>query len=130
MYKSQEKKRIKVTWIGPLIVHDPADPYAGQYDEELVLTTSDWYHDSTPVLIQQMLQTSNTQFLPPFPDSLLMNDSQNVTFQFTPGKTYKIDIISMAAFASDSRGSCAEIHCSSERTAHEQKKLCFLGIIR
>lgn len=25
---------------GPLIVHDPDDPYAGQYDEELVLTTS------------------------------------------------------------------------------------------
>jgi len=28
---------------GPLIVHDPNDPYKGQYDEELVLTTSDWY---------------------------------------------------------------------------------------
>lgn len=28
---------------GPLIVHDPNDPYAGKYDEEIVLTVSDWY---------------------------------------------------------------------------------------
>jgi iron transport multicopper oxidase len=52
------------------------------------------------VLLQQLLSPSNTIFLPPFPDSLLLNDSQNVTFKFTAGKTYKIDIISMAAFAS------------------------------
>ena len=27
---------------GPLIVYDPADPYKGKYDEEVVLTVSDW----------------------------------------------------------------------------------------
>lgn len=27
---------------GPLIIHDPADPYAGQYDEEYILSVSDW----------------------------------------------------------------------------------------
>lgn len=27
---------------GPLIIHDPQDPYAGQYDEEYLLTVSDW----------------------------------------------------------------------------------------
>lgn len=27
---------------GALIVQDPNDPYAGQYDEERVLTVSDW----------------------------------------------------------------------------------------
>ena len=76
------------------------DPYAGQYDEELVLTVSDWYHNTVPVLLQQLLNPSNTIFLPPFPDSQLINDSQNVTFNFDAGKTYKINIISMAAFAS------------------------------
>jgi iron transport multicopper oxidase len=25
---------------GPLIIYDPADPYADDYDEEIVLTTS------------------------------------------------------------------------------------------
>ncbi|RFU27203.1 hypothetical protein B7463_g9130, partial [Scytalidium lignicola] len=84
---------------GPLIVHDPNDPYIGQYDEELLLTTSDWYHDQTPLLIQQMLVPTNTQVLPPFPEAILLNDSSQATFKFTPGKTYKVRVISMAAFA-------------------------------
>lgn len=32
---------------GPLIVHDSKGPYAGQYDEELVVSISDWYHGNT-----------------------------------------------------------------------------------
>lgn len=79
---------------------DPDEPCKGQFDEELILTTSDWYHDQAPVLIQKMFETSNTHFLPPFPDSLLLNDGQHVSYNFRPGKTYKIHIISMAAFAS------------------------------
>lgn len=27
---------------GPLIVQDPNDPYTGKYDEEHILTVSDW----------------------------------------------------------------------------------------
>ena len=81
-------------------MHDPNDPYAGQYDEEIVLTTSDWYHDTVPVLIPQFLTANNPHALPPFPDAILMNDTQNVQLLFTPGKTYKIRLISMAAFAS------------------------------
>ncbi|KAE8447937.1 hypothetical protein EG329_010009 [Mollisiaceae sp. DMI_Dod_QoI] len=84
---------------GPLIVHDPNDPYAGQYDEEFVLTLSDWYHTDAPTLIDQMFTTSNTHFLPPFPDALLVNDSSSATLNFQAGKTYKIRIISVAAFA-------------------------------
>ena len=85
---------------GPIVVHDPADPYGGQYDEELVLTTSDWYHDQVPVLLHQMLASTNVEALPPFPEAILLNDANQVTFNFTPGKTYKILVISMAAFAS------------------------------
>lgn len=40
---------------GPLIVHDSNSPYAGQYDDELVLTFSDWYHDQMPGLISYYL---------------------------------------------------------------------------
>ena len=96
--KAREKQSL--TNLGAIIVHDPSDPYAGQYDEELVLTVSDWYHDSVPVLIQSMLTTSNVHFLPPFPESILTNDNQNTSFHFDVSKTYKINIISMAAFAS------------------------------
>lgn len=44
---------------GPLIVHDPENPYADQFDEELVLTLSDWYHDDMPKLISQFLSVTN-----------------------------------------------------------------------
>jgi iron transport multicopper oxidase len=89
-----------LTLLGPLIVHDPHDPYRGQYDEELVLTMSDWYHTSVPTLISQMLVPENVHALPPFPDALLLNDGQNVKFNFVPGKTYKIRMVNMGAFAS------------------------------
>lgn len=89
-----------LTSTGPLIIHDPNDPYKGKYDEEILLTTSDWYHNQVPTLINQMLTTSNQHFLPPFPDSLLLNDTQVANFHFKQGKTYKIRLVSMAAFAS------------------------------
>ena len=44
---------------GPLIVHDPENPYADLYDEELVLTLSDWYHDQMPGLIAGFLSVTN-----------------------------------------------------------------------
>lgn len=44
---------------GPLIVHDPENPYADQFDEELVLTLSDWYHDEMPGLIKKFLSVTN-----------------------------------------------------------------------
>jgi iron transport multicopper oxidase len=100
-YHSHNKGQYPDGLRGPLIVHDPNDPYAGQYDEELVLTTSDWYHDQAPVLIPQMLNPSNVEILPPFPEACLLNDATKpAKFNFVPGKTYMIRIISMAAFAS------------------------------
>lgn len=44
---------------GPLIVHDPENPYADLFDEELVLTLSDWYHEEMPVLTKQFLSVTN-----------------------------------------------------------------------
>lgn len=28
-----------------MIINDPKSPYANQYDEELVMSLTDWYHD-------------------------------------------------------------------------------------
>ncbi|EFX03254.1 iron transport multicopper oxidase fet3 precursor [Grosmannia clavigera kw1407] len=85
---------------GPMIVHDPNDPYAGQYDEEVILTVSDWYHTQSLYLVQDMLVTSNTQFLPPFPDNILVNEGQGAKIDFEVNKTYRFRIICYSAFAS------------------------------
>ncbi|KAI9734044.1 MAG: hypothetical protein M1818_006982 [Claussenomyces sp. TS43310] len=83
---------------GPLIVHDLIDPYAGQYDEEFILRISDWYHDQVPTLLPQLLAATNVHAAPPFPDSLLLNDSSTATLAFQPNKVYKVRVISMSAF--------------------------------
>ncbi|KAK1530533.1 multicopper oxidase [Colletotrichum costaricense] len=85
---------------GPLIIHDPADPYAGQYDEEYILSVSDWYNSETIPLVQNMLLPSNTRFAPPIPDNMVVNDGLGAKFKFEKGKTYRIRMINFAAFAS------------------------------
>ncbi len=84
---------------GALIIHDPESPYKDQYDEELVLTLSDWYHDQMPPLIAAFMRYSNPTGAEPVPDAALMNDTQNLKVVVQPGKTYLFRIINMAAFA-------------------------------
>lgn len=85
---------------GPLIVHDPKSPFAGQYDDELVLTFSDWYHDQMPGLINHYLSPErNPSGAEPEPYSAVFNNVQNASLKVEPGKTYLVRIISMAAFA-------------------------------
>ncbi|KAL9066325.1 MAG: hypothetical protein Q9161_007617 [Pseudevernia consocians] len=86
---------------GPILIHDPASPYAGQYDEELVLTLSDWYHQQMPDLIPGFLSTTqNPSGAEPIPDSAIINDNATTSFAITPGKTYMVRIINVANFAS------------------------------
>jgi len=84
---------------GPLIVHDPDSPHKGQYDEEIVLTLSDWYHDQLPSLMKSFLSYTNPTGAEPVPNAALMNDTQNMTVSVQPGKTYMFRIINMGAFA-------------------------------
>ncbi len=84
---------------GPLIVQDPESPYIDKYDEELVITLSDWYHDEMPGLIKKFLSVTNPTGAEPVPNSALMNDTQNLQIQVEPGKTYLMRFINMAAFA-------------------------------
>ncbi|MCJ1284050.1 hypothetical protein MMC26_003381 [Xylographa opegraphella] len=85
---------------GPLIVHDPQSPYAGKYDEEIILTLSDWYHEQFPTLVSTYLSaTLNPSGNESVPYSNLINDAQNIKFAMQPGKTYFVRIASIAAFA-------------------------------
>ena len=68
------------------------------YDEEIVLTLSDWYHESMAVLIPSFLSVANPTGAEPIPDAALLNDAQNITVSVEPGKTYMIRVINMGAF--------------------------------
>ena len=82
-----------------MIIHDPENPYKDQFDTELVLTLSDWYHDFMPDLLSSFISVYNPTGAEPVPDAALMNDTQNLQIPVESGKTYFIRIVNMAAFA-------------------------------
>ena len=84
---------------GMMLIHDPQNPFIGQFDEEVSLTLSDWYHDSIPNLLKSFISVTNPTGAEPVPDAALMNDTQNATFSVQPGKTYLFHIVNMGAFA-------------------------------
>ncbi|KUJ21486.1 multicopper oxidase [Mollisia scopiformis] len=97
-YHSHNKGQYPDGLRGPLIIHDPKDVYAGSYDEELTLTLSDWYYKQMPVMLPLYLNPDNSAGVEPAPNSTLVNDSQNITFAITPGKTYRLRVISVGNF--------------------------------
>ncbi|KAI9838075.1 MAG: hypothetical protein M1819_006230 [Sarea resinae] len=99
-YHSHERGQYPDGLRGPLIVNDPDIPFKDQYDEELVLTLSEWYHDQMPGLMKTFLNVANPTGAEPVPDSALFNDTQNLQVAVQPGKTYMLRIVSIAAFAS------------------------------
>ncbi|KAF9172751.1 hypothetical protein BGX21_010796 [Mortierella sp. AD011] len=81
----------------PLIIHNINETY--QYDAEYTLAFSDWYHDQHSVLLGQYLSIFNPSGAEPIPKSGLINQIPSATFNFVPGKTYRLRIINMSALA-------------------------------
>lgn len=105
---------------GPMIIEDPEDPYKNHYDEEYVLTLTDWqgllflnvrivdivltyvsrYHNDSMSLVQKFLNPKNPLGIPPIPNGMLLNEGQGSEYPMDPYKRYRFRIISVAAFAS------------------------------
>jgi iron transport multicopper oxidase len=54
----------------PLILHDPTPPYT--YDEELIVTMNDWYHDQSETGLATFLNVYNPTGAEPVPRKLLL----------------------------------------------------------
>ncbi|KAF4964509.1 hypothetical protein FSARC_7573 [Fusarium sarcochroum] len=84
---------------GPLVIHDPESPFKGQYDEEIIMTISDWYHDQMQTLIPEFLRKGNPTGAEPVPQAALINETQDLKVVVQPGKTYFLRLANIAAFA-------------------------------
>ncbi|KAK1826320.1 Cupredoxin [Podospora conica] len=84
---------------GPLIINDPETPFSDLYDEELVLTVSDWYHDEMPGLLKFFMSRFNPTGAEPVPKSALLNETQNLQVKLQPGRRYLFRMINIGAFA-------------------------------
>ncbi|KAI8331178.1 Cupredoxin [Chlamydoabsidia padenii] len=82
---------------GPLILHNINETY--QYDEEVIVTVSDWYHQQSSDNLNSFLSVYNPTGAEPVPQSGLINDSANTTFTFIPGKRYRLRFINMSGFS-------------------------------
>jgi iron transport multicopper oxidase len=82
-----------------LVIEDPENPYAGQYDELHVITLSDWYNDQMPALLGEFLTKTNPHRSRAGANAALMNDTQSLTVAVEPGKTYLFQLINVSAFA-------------------------------
>jgi len=69
------------------------------YDEERVLTVSDWYHDQIPDLLVGFISKGNPTGAEPVPQAALFNDTQNLAVKVEPGKRYLFRMVNMGAFA-------------------------------
>ncbi|KAI1360054.1 Cupredoxin [Xylaria arbuscula] len=84
---------------GPLIIHDPDSPFLDQYDEEIVLSVSDWYHEQMAILLPAFNNKGNPTGAEPVPQAALFNETQNLTVAVQPGKTYLFRMVNIGAFA-------------------------------
>ncbi|KAF2497204.1 iron transport multicopper oxidase FET3 precursor [Lophium mytilinum] len=84
---------------GAVIIHDPDSPLKNMYDEEIIVTFSDWYHDLMNGLLEGFIKYSNPTGAEPVPKSALVNETQNLTISMEPGKTYLFRMINVGAFA-------------------------------
>ncbi|KAE9398315.1 ferroxidase [Gymnopus androsaceus JB14] len=105
----------------PLVLHPPTEVYS--YDEEFTIILSDWYHTEAPILLESFINIANPGGAEPIPDSALIYFAQNAsylgpisgtdpspttaavgfnensTLPFEAGKTYRLRIVNVSAFA-------------------------------
>jgi len=98
-YHSHTKGQYPDGLRGPLIIHDPNSPFKDQYEEEVVLSVSDWYHDQIPGLLAKFLSKGNPTGAEPVPNAALLNDTQDLAIPVKPGKTYLFRMVNIGAFA-------------------------------
>lgn len=71
-----------------------------EYDEEVTLSVSDWYHLESTQLMSKFLSRYNPTGAEPIPQNALFNDTRNVTWEVKPDTTYFLRIVNMGMFVS------------------------------
>lgn len=80
------------------IIEDETYPF--DFDEEVDLTISEWYHESADVLLPLFLSRFNPTGAEPIPQNTLFNDTRNFTWNVEPDKTYFVRIANVGKFVS------------------------------
>lgn len=86
---------------GMFIVEETAaEKYPFEFDEEVALSVSDWYHMESPQIMKSFMSRYNPTGAEPIPQNSLFNDTRNVTWTVEADKTYFLRIVNMGMFVS------------------------------
>ncbi|CAG8502367.1 16729_t:CDS:2 [Racocetra fulgida] len=89
----------RVVWTvnGAIIVKDPDDPYQNDYDEDVVVLLSDWYHNETSTLLSYYL-SPESEGTEPQPDNGLINGLNNYNCTWAPVSYKCVDNADLSKF--------------------------------
>ncbi|CAG8807400.1 35654_t:CDS:2, partial [Gigaspora margarita] len=82
-YHSHSRAQYTEGLLGPLIVHDPNDPYLHEYDEEIIVILQDWYHTDSKTLLATFL-SPESEGNEPDPDNGLINGKNSYNCSWAP----------------------------------------------
>lgn len=85
---------------GVFIVEPKHEPDYFDFDEEVTLSVSDWYHQESADLMKTFLNKYNPTGAEPIPQNSLFNDTKNVTWEVQPDTSYLLRIVNMGMFVS------------------------------
>ncbi|KAF6010029.1 hypothetical protein HII13_000808 [Brettanomyces bruxellensis] len=98
-YHSHTKGQYMDGMRGAFIIEDKDDaPF--DYDEDVTLTITEWYHSMISDLIPEFLNRFNPTGAEPIPQTLLFNNTLNGTWNVKPDTTYLLRIINIGGFLS------------------------------
>ncbi|KAH6570912.1 hypothetical protein BSLG_006164 [Batrachochytrium salamandrivorans] len=86
----------------PLILHHTKAQRSAstiKYDEEIVLSLSDWYHEEHKPLNDHFLSIFNPTGMEPIPQSGLINHAFHPIIHVKPKTTYLVRVVTMSALA-------------------------------
>ncbi|SSD60249.1 related to Iron transport multicopper oxidase FET3 [Saccharomycodes ludwigii] len=74
--------------------------YPYEYDEEMTLSISEWYHSNAYDLTATFLNLNNPTGAEPIPQNLIINNTMNLTWNVEPDTTYLLRIVNIGGFVS------------------------------
>lgn len=83
-----------------IIEEESKEDYPFDFDEEVVLSIGEWYHENSQTLIKSFLNRYNPTGAEPIPKNTLFNDTRNNTWHVEPNKTYFTRIVNVGGFVS------------------------------
>ncbi|ODV81588.1 iron transport multicopper oxidase FET3 precursor [Suhomyces tanzawaensis NRRL Y-17324] len=83
-----------------MFIIEEDEPLSYHYDEEVLLSVSDYYHTESPIIMKQFLTRFNPTGAEPIPQNSLFNETKNATWTVQPNTTYLLRIVNMGLFTS------------------------------